>query len=79
MKEGAGVAASEGAEQIRRLATGYIPAALLGVVVELGIPDLLAEQTKPVSDLAAARKSPTSEKISYTRSRTTSAKTTSLS
>ena len=54
MKEGTGLAASEDAEQIRRLATGYIPAALLGVVIELGIPDLLAEKTKPVSDLAAA-------------------------
>ena len=54
MKEGTGLAASEGAEQIRRLATGYIPAALMGVIIELGIPDLLAENTKPVSELAAA-------------------------
>ncbi len=54
MKEGIGLAASEGADQIRRLATGYIPAALIGVVIELGIPDLLAEKTKPVSELAAA-------------------------
>ncbi len=54
MKEGTGLAASEGAERIRQLATGYIPAALMGVIIELGIPDLLAEKTKPVSELAAA-------------------------
>src|SRR5260370_35061728 len=54
MKEGIGLAASEGAEQIRRLATGYIPAALLGVIIELGIPDLPADKTKPVSELPAA-------------------------
>src|SRR5258708_36739519 len=54
MKEGIGLAASEGAERIRQLATGYIPAALIGVIIELGIPDLLAEKTKPVSELAAA-------------------------
>jgi O-methyltransferase domain len=54
VKERIGVAASERAEEIRRLATGYIPAALMGVIIELGIPDLLAEKTKPVSDLAAA-------------------------
>jgi len=54
MKEGTGLAASEGAEKIRQLATGYIPAALLGVIIELGIPDLLAEKIKPVSELAAA-------------------------
>jgi hypothetical protein len=54
MKEGTGLAAGEGAEQIRRLATGYIPAALIGVIIELGIPDLLAEKTRPVSELAEA-------------------------
>ena len=54
MKEGTGLTASEDAEQIRRLATGYIPAALMGVIIELGIPDLLVEKTKPVSELAAA-------------------------
>jgi hypothetical protein len=54
MKEGTGLAASEDAEKIRQLATGYIPAALIGIIIELGIPDLLGEETKPVSDLAAA-------------------------
>jgi hypothetical protein len=54
MKEGAGLAASEDAEKIRQLATGYIPAALIGIIIELGIPDLLGEKTKPVSELAVA-------------------------
>jgi hypothetical protein len=54
MKEGTGLAASEDAEKIRQLATGYIPAALIGIIIELGIPDLLGEKTKPVSELAAA-------------------------
>jgi hypothetical protein len=54
MNEETKLVAREGTEQIRQLATGYIPAALIGVVIELGIPDLLAEKTKPVSELAAA-------------------------
>jgi hypothetical protein len=54
MNEETRLVGREGAEQIRQLATGYIPAALIGVIIELGIPDLLAEKTKPVSELAAA-------------------------
>jgi O-methyltransferase domain len=54
IKKQTGLAANEGAEQIRQLATGYIPAAILGVILELGIPDLLSDKTKPVSELATA-------------------------
>ena len=48
--------ANEGAERERlcQLALGYIPAALIGVITELGIPDLLAVGAKPVGEIAAA-------------------------
>ncbi len=48
--------AKEGAERERlcQLALGYIPAALIGVITELGIPDLLADGAKPVGEIAAA-------------------------
>lgn len=54
MKEGTAFPPNEGAERIRQLAWGYIPAALIGVIIELGIPDLLAGQTKPIAEIAAA-------------------------
>jgi len=53
-KEAAGFPADEGAERLRELAWGYIPAALIGVIVELGIPDLLADGMMPASEIAAA-------------------------
>lgn len=49
-----GFSVNEAAERIRQLAWGYIPAALIGVILELGIPDLLQDGTKPVSEIAAA-------------------------
>lgn len=54
IKEGTGLEGSEGAERIRQLAWGYIPAALIGVVMELGIPDLIGDKAKPISEIAAA-------------------------
>jgi hypothetical protein len=54
IKEGTAFPASEGAERIRQLAWGYIPAALIGVIIELGVPDLLADGAKPISEIAAA-------------------------
>ena len=54
MKEGTAFPDNEGTERIRQLAWGYIPAALIGVIIELGIPDLLAGQTKSIGDIAAA-------------------------
>jgi hypothetical protein len=53
-KNVAGFPADEGAERLRQLAWGYIPAALIGVIIELGIPDLLAGRTMPASEIAAA-------------------------
>ena len=53
-KEGTAFSGSEGAERIRQLAWGYIPAALIGVMIELGVPDLLADGAKPISEIAAA-------------------------
>jgi hypothetical protein len=46
--------ANQNAERIRQLALGYIPAALIGAVIELGIPDLLARDAKPIAEIAAA-------------------------
>ncbi|HXN21483.1 MAG TPA: methyltransferase [Candidatus Dormibacteraeota bacterium] len=54
MKEGTGFPANEGAERIRQLAWGYIPAALIGVIIELGVPDLVANGAKTTSEIAAA-------------------------
>ena len=54
VKEGTGFSASEGAERVRQLAWGYIPAALIGVIIELGIPDLLADGANPIGEIAAA-------------------------
>jgi O-methyltransferase len=53
-KESAGFPAGEGAERLRQLAWGYIPAALIGVIIELGIPDLLADGMKSATEIAAA-------------------------
>jgi hypothetical protein len=53
-QEATGFSANEGLERLRQLAWGYIPAALIGVIIELGIPDLLADGMKPSSELATA-------------------------
>ena len=53
-KEAFGLPVNEGAERLRQLAWGYIPAALIGVIIELGIPDLLADGMKPAGEIAAA-------------------------
>jgi len=54
--EATGFPDHEGAERLRQLAYGYVPAALIGVIVELGIPDLLTDGMKPSSELAALTK-----------------------
>jgi len=46
--------ANESEGHIRQLALGYIPSALIGVVVELGIPELLAGDTRPIAEIASA-------------------------
>ena len=67
-KEALGLPVNEGAERLRQLAWGYIPAALIGVIIELGIPDLVASGMKPVSKIAAA--SHTNEDALYRMLRT---------
>ena len=54
MKEVDAFPVDEGAERLRQLAWGYIPAALIGVIIELGIPDLLADGMMPAGEIAAA-------------------------
>ena len=67
-KEATGFPADEGGERLRQLAWGYIPPALIGVVIELGIPDLLADDMKPASEIAAITH--TNEDVLYRMLRT---------
>lgn len=48
------IRADDGIGRLRQLAWGYIPAALIGVIVELGIPDLLLDGMKTAGELSAA-------------------------
>lgn len=56
MKEGTAFPPGEGAERIRQLAWGYIPAALIGVMIELGVPEIIGDGEKPIREIAAAAK-----------------------
>lgn len=53
MAKDSAFSANEGEERIRQLALGYIPAALIGLVIELGIPDLIADDAKPIAEIAS--------------------------
>ena len=53
MAKDSAFSAGESEEHLLQLALGYIPAALIGVIIELGIPDLLADDAKPIAEIAS--------------------------